>query len=79
MEHQILLCLLREAAIRLGKGIENHLRSTHQLKNGPLGGILLRCAAFSIQDPSTCHLPVNESRAITKLPTYSGFVGSVPS
>ena len=72
--YEVLLCLLCKNALKPKKGIEDHLRNSHQLKGEELRNILLQCATFLVQDPGLIPLPANGSRAISQLPVYGGYM-----
>ncbi|KJZ69993.1 hypothetical protein HIM_10604 [Hirsutella minnesotensis 3608] len=72
-EFRIIVCLLCRTAIRPEKGIERHFRSVHGEKGEALKRILLFCAGWSLQDPSTIALPSDGCSAIPELPIYNGY------
>jgi hypothetical protein len=66
-EYQILICRLRQAAIRPGAGIESHFRYVHQLKGQVLKDIKDYYGTLEVADPTLTATSEDNSQAIEHL------------
>ncbi len=66
-EHQLLICLECETAVRSGKKIESHFRHAHKVKSDELREILSYFEHCELRDPMMPTLPADGSLPIPKL------------
>lgn len=72
-EHNILICLICQAAIRPGEAIERHFRKSHGAKKDTLRRILSFCRGWSFEDPRNVILPRDKTPPIPELKKLPGY------